>query len=389
MSIRARNVSTSQWEHQQYSSSTDHLLSQVEQLRVNAIRALDARRKLAYGQFFTPPPVATRMAAMLNSNEVSPHILDAGAGVGSLFAACVAQLCEKEQRPRTIRVTAYEVDPFLAESARTSLRLCEHVCFDAGVAFVGEVVEADFLERSLSLLGRDLFAQGAPSPITNVILNPPYRKIAATSRERKLLRQAGIEATNLYVGFLELAIRLLPPGGTLVSITPRSFCNGAYFKSFRRSLLKETNLCELHLFDSRHAVFGDDVVGQQVLQESIILSARKRMRDDRGPQASPVRVTLSDSADDRSLVVRDVPFQQIVRPNDQQSILHISPDDPGRPVNSGQTVYQIEVSALALVRQFGSITWQDALDSYLSTVTTLKQRYAKERLRAPNKTSID
>src|SRR5213596_3324413 len=34
-----------------------------------------------------------------------------------------------------------------------------------------------------------------------------------------------------------------------------------------------------------------------------------------------------------------------------------NPDDPSRPTNSGKTVYQIEPTALALMRTFGTQTW--------------------------------
>jgi hypothetical protein len=34
-----------------------------------------------------------------------------------------------------------------------------------------------------------------------------------------------------------------------------------------------------------------------------------------------------------------------------------NPDDPSRPVNSPKAVYQIEPSALDLIRKFGSVDW--------------------------------
>lgn len=42
-----------------------------------------------------------------------------------------------------------------------------------------------------------------------------------------------------------------------------------------------------------------------------------------------------------------------------------NPDDPGRPVNSGQTVYQVEPGALALFKTFGTPQWSANLASYL------------------------
>jgi len=56
-----------------------------------------------------------------------------------------------------------------------------------------------------------------------------------------------------------------------------------------------------------------------------------------------------------------------------------NPDKPDRPVNSPKAVYQIEPGALALLRQFGTKAWHNALATYLANRETLVARYAKER----------
>lgn len=56
-----------------------------------------------------------------------------------------------------------------------------------------------------------------------------------------------------------------------------------------------------------------------------------------------------------------------------------NPDKPDRPVNSPKAVYQIEPSALALARTFGTPKWRGSLTTYLAERETLVARYAKER----------
>lgn len=56
-----------------------------------------------------------------------------------------------------------------------------------------------------------------------------------------------------------------------------------------------------------------------------------------------------------------------------------NPDKPDRPVNSPKAVYQIEPSALALLRTFGTPAWHDSLTAYLAERETLVARYAMER----------
>lgn len=57
----------------------------------------------------------------------------------------------------------------------------------------------------------------------------------------------------------------------------------------------------------------------------------------------------------------------------------LNPDDPTRPVNSPKTVYQIEPAALDLLKTFGTGEWEQSLATYLESVQTLAEKYAKER----------
>lgn len=56
-----------------------------------------------------------------------------------------------------------------------------------------------------------------------------------------------------------------------------------------------------------------------------------------------------------------------------------NPDDPLRPTNSPNAVYQVEPSALALLKTYGSKAWTKNLADWLATCQTLSQRYAKAR----------
>lgn len=56
-----------------------------------------------------------------------------------------------------------------------------------------------------------------------------------------------------------------------------------------------------------------------------------------------------------------------------------NPDDPARPVNSPDVVYQIEPDTLTLLRTFGTAGWNKNLAVYLEGRETLTARYAKKR----------
>jgi adenine-specific DNA-methyltransferase len=207
---------------------------------------------------------------------------------------------------------------------RRTMDACQRLCEERGIAFEGRLVHGDFIDLAVSTLRPSLFTTDLMASLgafTAAIVNPPYLKINSASHVRGCLRSVGVEASNLYTAFMALSIKLLEPGGELVSITPRSFCNGPYFKHFRHAFLGEMTLRRLHLFESRQAAFRDDAV----LQENVILAARK------GRGTADTHVTISTSAGpaDDSIVERHVPYTRVVHPGDQEAFIRIVERESG------------------------------------------------------------
>lgn len=172
------------------------------------------------------------------------------------------------------------------------------------------IIAGDYIELST---GADLFVDVPPADYTHVILNPPYKKIGSQSPHRLALRRVGIETVNLYSAFLALAVAQAAPGGQVVAIVPRSFCNGPYYRPFREFILERAAIRHLHLFESRSSAFKDD----QVLQENLIIRLERG-----GAQGA---VTVSTSADDSfvDLVSHEHPFERIVFPDDAGRFIHV------------------------------------------------------------------
>ncbi|MDQ3747107.1 MAG: Eco57I restriction-modification methylase domain-containing protein, partial [Acidobacteriota bacterium] len=220
-------------------------------------------------------------------------------------------------------ITAYEIDAMLVEYLKETLESCGAECERNGIAFSCEVVQEDFIKSGSDQLRTRLFREGGDG-FTHVILNPPYRKINSDSETRRRLRAAGIETSNLYTAFLALAAQMLADSGELVAITPRSFCNGSYFKPFRKYFLDLMSFTQIHVFESRDLAFGDD----GVLQENIIFNAVRRT----GDGAREVTISSSAGPDDEDFAVRRVPAAQVVRRDDPDLFIHIVPDDLGARV---------------------------------------------------------
>ncbi len=276
-----------------------------------------AEIKQELGQFLTPEPIAALMSSLFVTSPKEIRLLDAGAGAGALTAAFVKRFCGTNNRPKKVSATAYEVDGAIIPALRETLRLCQAQCAQAEVEFHSEIRQGDFIEMSVPLVRGDLFSIPL-TPFNAAILNPPYRKINSDSATRRLLREAGIETTNLYTGFLALAMKLLAEEGELVAITPRSFCNGPYFKPFREQFLKTMSLRQVHVFESRSAAFQQDAV----LQENIIVHAIKS-REKRGR----VMISTSSGASGGAIVERECDYGEMVLPRDREQFIHLVTDE--------------------------------------------------------------
>jgi adenine-specific DNA-methyltransferase len=288
------------------------LLNEVDLLRIIARAKQKQKNKETLGQFLTPASVAELMAGMFQKLDYSQiSLLDAGAGSGSLLAAFVANLCHQQQHPTNLDIVAYEIDPFLIKYLRQTLKLCASECQIAGISFNYEIRERDFIEDAVRIINDN-------SIFTHAIINPPYLKIKANSKVRTLLRSLGLETSNLYTGFIAATAHLLKPGGELVAISPRSFCNGLYFKDFRKMFLEMMALRQIHLFESRQKAFSDD----EVLQETVIIHATKQKQ-----KFDNVLINTSSSADDDFVMSNYLSYTEIVHPNDSEQFIHIIPDN--------------------------------------------------------------
>jgi adenine-specific DNA-methyltransferase len=270
-------------------------------------------RQEELGQFLTATPVADFMASMFGPLPRTVRLLDAGAGAGALTAAFVSRCCDMRDGVRAIEATLYELDDEILDALAETMRECEQRCADACIRFTFTIQSADFIQEMSSRLAGGLFAT-LPPAFDAAIANPPYRKISTESAERRALRSVGVETSNLYTGFIALIQRLLVPGGQLVGITPRSFCNGPYFRPFREEFLSHLELRRLHVFESRQAAFRDD----SVLQENIIFHAVKGAHQ---PEEMLISSSSGEHGDDITETV--FPFSEIVHPRDPEKFIHI------------------------------------------------------------------
>jgi adenine-specific DNA-methyltransferase len=276
----------------------------MEQITLQIPQPSGSHKRSELGQFMTPPTIADFMGSLFTDfTSETVSLLDAGAGTGSLTMAFLDHLMSQNDHIKHIDITAFEIDEFLRDQLMQNLKF-----YNSKENVFIEIMGDDFIERAIDLI------QFQPiKRFTHAIMNPPYKKISSHSRHRLLLRQVGIETVNLYSAFLALAIKLMNPGGQIVAIIPRSFCNGPYYKPFREHLLKLSAIQHIHLFNARDKAFK----GDNVLQENVILLIQLGL-----PQGN---VTISTSTDDSfaDYWSSSMSFEQIVKPDDPEKFIHI------------------------------------------------------------------
>ncbi|AJP60127.1 SAM-dependent methyltransferase (plasmid) [Pandoraea vervacti] len=274
-------------------------LDTADRVRRDVAPCIAQRRKSALGQFMTPASVARFMASLFPPSTLQTcRLLDAGAGVGALSCAFLDRWLAGGFGFEAVEATAYEVDATLRAHLSQHLRSYSQV--------KAEVLAEDYIERAAA---EGLLDKG----YTHAILNPPYKKINSRSAHRLALRSIGIETVNLYSAFVALAVAQAAPGGQIVAILPRSFCNGPYYRPFRHFIFARAAICHMHLFGARNKAFKDD----EVLQENVII------RLERGGHQGPVTITTSSDDSFTDLVTHEHPFERIVFPDDPERFIHV------------------------------------------------------------------
>jgi adenine-specific DNA-methyltransferase len=213
------------------------------------------------------------MAGLFSKIPQRFRLLDPGAGAGALTAA----LCDRVMQlrtPRRLEVHLFENDAEVIDLLESTMRACRERLLQASHALTYQIHAEDFVLSSASALAgqRTLFDSALDlAPFDGVITNPPYFKVSKGTHHARVMKRVVHGQPNIYAFFLALAANYLRPGGELVAITPRSFCNGLYFRGFRQWFFERMGLEHIHLFDSRTDTFKE----AGILQESVVTLTRR------------------------------------------------------------------------------------------------------------------
>ncbi len=278
-------------------------------------KSMDERKEL--GQFFTGAIVSNYMASLISKPKSKVvRILDAGAGTGMLTAStalrCLALGC------KSVHAVLYELDRKVIGNLEETLKLVQRVFEQSQASFTYDVRFEDFIiarpDRNESI-----------QPFDVSVINPPYFKYRLKeSPYAKVAADLYRGDPNIYASFLAVVMACMKGCGQMITITPRSFTNGLYFKGFREYLLTQSGLDLIHIFKHRDKVFKNS--DSAVLQENIIC------RFVRGDRADTITVRSSDCDESIGDADEEVyPVDLIVDPSNDQSLIRI----PGSASEAG------------------------------------------------------
>ncbi len=179
--------------------------------------------RAAEGVVYTPSPLVDLLAEEALAGLADPWVLDPACGEGALLAGVLAR------GVRPARVVG--VDPDTQALAVARAHLGHEVHLHAG----------DGLAEDLVAGWAPVGAQGG---FDAIIANPPYVR-----QERLGRRFTG--TADLYVRFMEQALRCLRPGGRLAAVVPNKWLRVRYGAGLRALLAREATL--ERLVDFGHA----------------------------------------------------------------------------------------------------------------------------------------
>ncbi len=278
-------------------------------LQSNFLASKSMNHRKTLGQFFTGSIVSDYMASLVaKPKSETIRILDAGAGTGILTASTALRCLDLGGK--AVHAVLYELDSEAVPNLERTLKIVQNTFSQQCGTFTFEIRCEDFVlarpDKDESIQAFDIS-----------VINPPYFKYSAkVSPYAKAAADLYQGDPNIYASFLAVVMASMKDGGQMVTITPRSFTNGLYFKGFRSYLLTQSALDLIHIFKHRDKVFKND--DSAVLQENVICRFVK------GQSKEAVTVRSSDcDASINNADEEQYPLELIIDPSNDQKIIRI------------------------------------------------------------------
>lgn len=284
-----------------------------QQEKYDANTSADIRKKI--GHFGTPAVIAEFMTTMFtNIPTGNVRLLDPGAGVGVLTAAVCDRIAQINT-PMKVEAVLYENEPELITILEQTMTVAKKVLKEHGHKLQFTIHEKDFILSNAPLENNLSRINGSEHETFDmIIMNPPYYKLRKDSEQAKAMSHIVHGQPNIYALFMAIGAQLLRKGGEIIAITPRSYCNGLYFRDFRKWFFERITPFHIHMFESRKHAFHEN----GVLQEHIILAGKHDKHN------GDVAITVNKGRDLQNSERHDVPIHRVIDDSTENKIIRIS-----------------------------------------------------------------
>ena len=207
---------------------------------------MPAKLRSELGAYHTAPALCERLLDIAEDAGVdwsTARVMDPASGGGAFLAPCARRMLKDtperaagtELQSIEDRLRGVELDPFAAWMSQVFLDAALRDLQNAPGRRPGPAVNVgNALETSLGMEGFDL-----------VIGNPPRGRVSLPPHLRRAYERSLSGHANMYALFLDLALRLTRPGGTVALIIPTSFLAGQYFRGLRRLMAQEAPIARI------------------------------------------------------------------------------------------------------------------------------------------------
>ena len=298
-------------------SEQEGLLEYADRLSELYATTHDAGIRKMKGQVFTPGRVSTFMANLFEIRQDTIRILDPGAGTGVLTAAFCERVLDSSKKVNLI-IDVYENDSNVLPFLEMVLESCKIELERNGHAVEYNIYNQDFILYNVMYFKKSGLLWDAENRVLYdfVISNPPYYKLNKGSPQSVAMAEVISGQPNIYIFFMALSASMAKPDGEMVFITPRSFCSGLYYKKFRKWLLDNVQITDIHIFESRTEIFDKD----EILQENIIIKASNNIRKS---GCEKLIISTSKNKDFNELKRLEVPRSDIICNKNGESFIRI------------------------------------------------------------------
>ena len=279
------------------------------------IERIPIKDRKAKGQYFTHNKVSELMVKLFeNIGQKSViKILDPGAGIG-IFESTFCEYIKSLKAKIKLSFDIYENDSGVMPLLEQNMKICKDDMAAKGLEIDYKIFNDDFILSNAPIFNDQESFDEEKDGYDFVISNPPYYKLNKNSKQVVEMKNIVSGQPNIYSLFMAISAKLLKNGGQMTVLTPRSYCSGLYFKTFRKWFFNIVKPQKIHLFESRKEIFKK----YDVLQENVILTATKT-----STIPENILISVSEGIPNETLSTKNATYDEIIIETNNDVVMRV------------------------------------------------------------------